>query len=453
MTQGVDNSTTKFTTYTVDSWNPPLAYGSSTIDAASELADDKTAGHKKTRSLTASEMNAFWSASTLPAKTALPMAAPDQTQRIAFADNFKTARKSRCTVTTRTPPPVVGFIVADEDNADAVDAATINLDGNMCGSSINGKTVVWSLATQSNMHATTMDDVSASRMHNALFLPQGGRQRYELPTGRFTTALDFAPDSPILLTGSSKGEVGLWSIELSRKLVSYTGLTSRTPVWDLSWSPAALYFASGSGDSAARIWRSDIPFPIRVLPSTEGGASLVRWHPSCQLVAVASNESIRVHEISGPAMLFQFDFKRATAIEFSPTGYLLAAANAEGLTVWETNTGTVIFQFDTFSTIVGLSWSWPSASGLGDGGLKSVLGTVGVGHPVLVSIEEPGRMRVWDRLFINKPNPCELSFSHPIRPLHMHFTPKNLLVVAGAKEKNDYTSVEKLIGFDCMGVR
>jgi WD40 repeat protein len=168
----------------------------------------------------------------------------------------------------------------------------------------------------------------------------------------------------------------------------------------------------------------------------------VKWHPSCQLLAAASAQQITVFEVSGPASLFKFEFKQATAMEFSPTGYLLAAANADTLTVWDTNTGSVLFRFDTFSRIVSLAWSHPSSSGLGDGGLKSVLQQSGTGHPVLISIDESGKLRLWDRLFVNKASVSELSFGQAPRPLHMHITPRNLLVMVGAKQSSDLSTLD-----------
>jgi WD40 repeat protein len=208
------------------------------------------------------------------------------------------------------------------------------------------------------------------------------------------------------------------------------------------------YFATGSGDSVARIWRTDIPFPIRNFV-TEGSAhvQIVKWHPSCQLIAIGSTNSLAIHDVGSPSELFRFNnFRNCTAIGFSPSGYLVAAANAERLTVWELKTGSEIFSFNTLNTIVGISWSYPSAAGLGDGGLRGVTGVTGTGHPVLVTVEQGGKLRVWDKLFISKASVSELSMSHPIRPLHMRFTPRNLLVVGGTKEASDVSSVQQLGG-------
>lgn len=439
MTGNVDVSTCRITAYTTDSWNPPLAYGLNAVSSSMDSPEEANVGQKRSRQYTTADPNAFWSASTFPTKTASPYVSGDFIQRAAFSEVFVNSRKHRVAVTSKSPPPVVGFLVADEDVCDEVNSVKVNIDATLCAASIDCKTVVWSLPSSSS-------EQSSSKSYNALFLPNN--ERFEIPSGRGISALDFCPDSPVILTGSSRGKMGLWSIEACRKIVSYTGHSSRTPVWDVAWSPAGGYFASGAGDGLARLWRSDVPYPIRLLSPENGIAHchLVKWHPSCQVLAVASTREIVVFDISGPSILFRFDCQEATALEFSPTGYLLACANADSLCVYETNTGSTVSKFDTFSPIVCLSWTHPASPGLGDGGLKSVQGHVGIGHPVLLSVEESGRIRLWDKLYISKPSVCELSLVDGMRPLHMHVTPRNLLVVAGVRESSDMGSMAKMRG-------
>lgn len=442
MTNNPDLSTSKLTPHTVDSWNPPFAYGNSAGDIAGDQVDEKG---RRTRPVSNQDMNAFLSSTNLLAKSNLSFPSGDQPQRVAFSEWFQANRRNRCTVTTKSPPPVATFMVEGSKSGSSVDATTINLDASLCASSVGSKTVVWSLASQSAKISS--DDMSTSKAYQTLF-HAADKHRLDLPTGPSTLALDFAPDSPLLLTGSARGDIGLWSVESGQKIVSYTGLTSRTAVWSLSWCPAASYFSTGSSDGSVRVWRSDIPFPVRILDVPESRHSqIVKWHPSCQLLAVGSENSITVHEIASSVISFKFEFPKATAIAFSPTGYLLAAANEDSLTVWELHAGSQLFQCDTFATIVDLSWAHPSASMLGDGGLRSVSMQVGTGHPVLVSVEQSGKLRVWDRLFVSKPSACELELSGPIRPLHMHVTPRNLVVVAGAQDEHPQSVFESLKSF------
>ena len=411
-----------------------MSYGDIKTDTGIDQVDERG---RRNRTLTSQEMNVFWSAGSFLSKTALPFPAADQPHRVALAELIRLDRKNRCTVTTKSPPPMSVFRVDKGDNNQSVNCATVNADASLCASAFESKTVVWSTPTHSSKHSS--DDHSTSKAYQMLFHPHV-MQKAELPTGRGTSCISFSPDSPMILNGSTKGDIGLWSVEASKKVVSYTGLSSRTAVWDLDWCPAGTYFSSGSSDGCARVWRSDIPFPIRVfrLPDDDGHhCQLSRWHPSCQLLAVCSEKAVQVHDISGNAVVFRFDFINATAIEFSPTGYLLAAANENYLCVWELSTGTTLFQVDLFETIVELAWTQPSASLLGDGGLKSVTQQVGVGHPLLISVDESGKLRLWDRLFVSKPPSCEFEFDQAIRPLHMHVTHRNLLVIAGVNETSD----------------
>ena len=422
--------------YLVDSWNPPMAYGSGSEGTLEQMDDTRAATVKKSRQSMATAATGEWSSSNFVARSALPMSAADQPQRVGMADNFKQSKKSRATVSGKLPPSVLGFAVGSSIVADSVDAMCVNLDATIMAASIESKTLVWNLQGKSSHSG----EHSPGKLYNSLFVSKPGESACSIMSGKGTTCLSIAPDAPVLLTGTSRGQVALWSVEGSHKLVSYTGHTSRTPVWSVAWAPAALYFATGAGDSVARIWRSDVPFPIRILPVSDGHAHIVKWHPSCQLVAVASANHVTVFEIASAQSLFRFNMKAVTALEFSPTGYLLAAANADSLTVWDMNAGAQLFQHDTFNSITNLAWSFPSAAALGDGGLKSVTGSTGVGHPVLVSVEGSGKLRLWDKLFVSKPSLCEMATSQPMRPHHMHFTPRNLLVLAGTPEAG-YNSI------------
>jgi len=442
MTVAKDNSQIQFMNYLVDSWTPPEMFGTLPPESMTDVQDDLRNNSRKSRQNVVPDANLFWSATNLQSKGGLPMASPDQPQRVSSADSFRTSRKFRYAVGARTPPCTLGLIIGDEAHPDSVDVLDVNKDASMCCAGFsNSKTVVWSLSSERTSGG------SVSEMYSSMFTPSStGSNQFVIPTSRGTTCLKFAPDAPIILSGSSRGDVSLWSVETQQKLVSYTGHSCRTPVWSIDWSPAGYYFSTGSGDSTARVWRTDIPFPIRsFIADGSAHVQLVKWHPSCQLVAIGSTNSLSVQEVGSPNELFRFDdFKNATAIDFSPSGYLMAAANMDRLTVWELRTGAEIFSIDTFKPIVELSWSYPASAGLGDGGLRGLTGMTGAGHPVLASVEQGGKVRLWDKLHIPKTSVCEIAFSQPIRPLHMHFTPRNLLVVAGSKEPCDMSSIQQL---------
>lgn len=384
--------------------------------------------------------------------SSVPHASSEQPQRIANTDSFRDSRKIRASVTTKSPPPLVNLVVGEYKQADMIDAVTVNSDATMCAASTaDNITSIWSWPSGTSRGSAGSEHISP-QLYNSLYQPSSSQHIFTLKTGAGTQCLSFSPDSPLILSGTSRGTVDLWSIEKEAKLVSFIGHSSRTPVWDVSHAPSGLYFATASGDSAARIWRTDIPYPVRCFKAENAThAHFVRWHPSAQIVAVATNVNLSIYDVGTSQPVFQFnDFAGCTALEFSPSGYLLAAANEKCLRIWETATGACIFNYDTFSTILSLAWSFPTGSGL-DGGVKGPNGTVsGGGHSVLMSVEESGRTRMWDRLSISKPSACELMPDHVIRPLHMHFTPRNLLVVAGVRECPDVGSLQTAV--HCGGV-
>ena len=92
-----DNSVSVLTSYTVDSWNPPSAYG----DGAPDMAMDQTDEKARKKQYTAADMNVLWSATTLLSKTQLPFPSGDQAQRLASAEAFRLNRRHRCTVTAK----------------------------------------------------------------------------------------------------------------------------------------------------------------------------------------------------------------------------------------------------------------------------------------------------------------------------------------------------------------
>jgi transcription initiation factor TFIID subunit 5 len=417
-----------------------------------DQSDDAKGPSKRTRQNVLPDANILWSATNLSSKSALPVPSPDQPQRVVLADAFRASRKHRYGVGGKTPPATMAVVLGEAEQADGIDAMDISEDGTMCAVSFSdSRTCVWSMSGTQSMS----DEKAFANLYDKLFPSSAdGPSRRFLPTSRGTCVLRLAPDAPVLLTGSTRGELCLWSVEAGNKLVTYTGHSSRTPIWSIDWSPAGYYFATGSGDSTARIWRSDIPFPIRsFVVNGSRHIQVVKWHPSCQLLAIGASNSLVIVDASATSgetnsELFRFDeFGNASCISFSPTGYLVSAANDKMLCVWELNNGSQIFQFETFNRIVGLSWSYPMSSGLGDGGLKGLTGTSGSGHPVLASVEEGGKVRVWDKVYISKTSVSELTLDKPIRPLHIHFSHRNLLVIGGATERGDVGAVQKQIGY------
>ncbi|KAL8427395.1 hypothetical protein Efla_006426 [Eimeria flavescens] len=104
-------------------------------------------------------------------------------------------------------------------------------------------------------------------------------------------------------------------------LCQYRGAIA--PIWSLAASPLGHYFASGGGDSVARLWCSSRSFPLRLLQHAGARVDIpqVHIHPNSSLLLTgASDGAVRL-----------FDLRAADAVRtwkppFRPT----AAASAEG---------------------------------------------------------------------------------------------------------------------------
>lgn len=65
-----------------------------------------------------------------------------------------------------------------------------------------------------------------------------------------------------LLSASADGTSRLWSLDTMSNVVVYRGHSK--PIWDVTWSPRGVYFATGSRDHTARLWTSDRVSPLRI---------------------------------------------------------------------------------------------------------------------------------------------------------------------------------------------
>lgn len=65
-----------------------------------------------------------------------------------------------------------------------------------------------------------------------------------------------------LLSSSADSTARLWSLDTLSNVVAYRGHLGS--VWDVTWSPLGIYFATGSRDRTARLWSTDRIAPLRI---------------------------------------------------------------------------------------------------------------------------------------------------------------------------------------------
>ena len=416
----------------VSAWFPPAAYG-----GASSKRKEKTPG--AAQSISADNFLQF---------SSFPYLAADAPQRVACAARFRSDRKARTAVNARSPP-AVGVIAAQSKDLRCItvgEGLVFVSDGSSAGcyTGISGHQPFSPSIQPTHLNSQSNDIPSELKAYSELFGP-GATSVTHLSGGSGILSGDFAPDAMLLATAGLQGSIGLWSVETGHKLVSYSGHTSRTPVWSVKFSPAATYFASGAGDSSAKLWRTDIPCFLRSLPHEEGRhVNKIAWHPNAQVVATATEDEICLWDLLTPKKISGIKRRGVSDLSFSPSGTLLSViSGATGGTKGGLGFSSVCEVFDTVGwsddaerakifTAEGnarkLAWSWPMGPGFKDG---LVTGGHGGGHAQMVTVDADGRVKLFDRLHSDKPAVCELPLERRIRPYYAGFTPRNFLIVAG----------------------
>lgn len=209
------------------------------------------------------------------------------------------------------------------------------------------------------------------------------------------------------------------------------------PVWSIAVSPLALYFASASRDTTAKLWTTDRLFPIRVFALHSSDVNCVRFHPNCDYIASASSDrSVRMWSLNDAKCVRMLAGHKSSvhSLSFSPDGQFLASAGDDHcVKIWDLRTSNILKEFRTQSTehtgtITSLEWNSDST--------------------ILISASLDHSIRVWDTLSLSslkandkKCNPnnspfCSTSLSlidTKHRMLRTQFSHSNLVVAFGIK--------------------
>src|SRR5262249_12589169 len=97
-------------------------------------------------------------------------------------------------------------------------------------------------------------------------------------------AVAFAPDGKRIAAGDKDGQVALWDLASSARVLDFKGHTDE--IKGLTFSRDGQLLASGSEDGTARVWNARTGEPLRTLPAP-GGKNL-RFSSDGRKLAVAS---------------------------------------------------------------------------------------------------------------------------------------------------------------------
>ncbi|MGW4914013.1 nSTAND1 domain-containing NTPase [Streptomyces sp. NPDC004270] len=167
--------------------------------------------------------------------------------------------------------------------------------------------------------------------------PRTGHVQLTLPSPRPLQSLAWAPDRPVLFTGSGDGGgAHLWHFPLPVLLGHTNGLTS------IAVRSEPGLAATASHDHTVRLWSirdPDHPVARGVLPH-QGPVTAVALSPDGRRVATGTMDGeVRLWDTADPASPLHTDHRqheRVTSLAFAPDGRRLAAASTDDSTaLWE----------------------------------------------------------------------------------------------------------------------
>lgn len=132
-----------------------------------------------------------------------------------------------------------------------------------------------------------------------------------------------------LLSASADSTVRLWSMDTYSALVSYRGHSG--PIWDVSYGPAGIYFATAGMDKTARLWNTERINPLRMYVGHVSDVDCLSFHPnSLYLATGSSDQSARLWDVQRGACvrLFVGHSTAVNAVKISPDGRYLATAGS-----------------------------------------------------------------------------------------------------------------------------
>lgn len=156
----------------------------------------------------------------------------------------------------------------------------------------------------------------------------------------------YSPDGRLLATGSSNGEIKIWSADDYQEILCCRG--HQAWVMSLSFSPDGRSLASASDDHLVKIW--DLPTGNCLSTYTEHTDSVntVKFHPNGRTIASGGQDAtIRFWDLSATTPLIKtlvgHEGGRVWSIDFSPDGKILVSGSEDRtIRIWEVATGACL---------------------------------------------------------------------------------------------------------------
>ncbi|EAK88361.1 transcription factor TAF5p, TBP associated protein involved in transcription [Cryptosporidium parvum Iowa II] len=117
------------------------------------------------------------------------------------------------------------------------------------------------------------------------------------------------------------------------QLVTFSGHSTNSCIWDLSWDDHGISFISGSSDQSARLWCTSRTYPIRIFTGHFGDVRSVSIHPNSSITVTGGSDNqiiiwdVRTGKKEGTIHNRKVMSGIINQVKFSHNGYLLASSS------------------------------------------------------------------------------------------------------------------------------
>jgi WD40 repeat protein len=159
-------------------------------------------------------------------------------------------------------------------------------------------------------------------------------------------ALAVSRDGQLIASGDENGELIVWHGDTGDSLAPAIKAHSQK-IYSLYFSPDGSMLASGSWDDTTKLWNTTTWQPSGTPISCGADVNCIRYSPSGELLAIATNPNIQVYNVSSRVCVAKFEGHAATrpihnySLAWTPDATcLLSAGNGNDYTirVWDSST-------------------------------------------------------------------------------------------------------------------
>ena len=185
--------------------------------------------------------------------------------------------------------------------------------------------------------------------------------------GNGVYCLAFSPDNKKIASGSQDETVKIWDAESGVELMTFSDAGFAFAV---SFSPDSRHIVSGGGLSgfrgAIKIWNTQRPNEVRVLPGHEGGVRAAVFSPDGNAIISSGRDKtikiwdLRIDRVQKTLEPRRLKWSTVWPVSFSPDGTRLASAcgpKNEMIQVWDVATGTELMTLQGHADRAGATFS------------------------------------------------------------------------------------------------